>query len=122
MIVGSLPGVFRIERFLGEGAFGQVYQVSGNMDGKQYAIKVATQEGNDEPRCLADLNHQHIVRYFGSWPHGDKVSIQMELCQGLPTAPMNIESTMKLLREMLLALQHMHSREWCHLDIKPPST
>ena len=61
---------------LGKGAFGRVLHVRNVMDSKHYAVKVIKtgSAGSSElakilreVKLLADIEHQNIVRYYGSW-------------------------------------------------------
>lgn len=66
---------FETIRCLGKGGFGVVFEVKQKYDECKYAIKRITlpkeEQSRDrvmrEVKVLAKLEHQNIVRYFGSW-------------------------------------------------------
>lgn len=72
----------------------------------------------------ADTATFHIVRYHQAWLEDDRLYIQTELCSGtlageVSIGPLVESRRLKLLREMLLALDYIHARGMIHLDIKP---
>jgi serine/threonine protein kinase len=61
---------------LGSGAFGHVWKAYNRIDARQYAVKkIAFPNANDpnnirafnEVRCLAELEHKNIARYYTAW-------------------------------------------------------
>lgn len=69
---------FQQIRLLSSGAFGQVFQATSNMDGRDYAIKripfsatgysrESVQQVVREVHCLASCDHPNVVRYYTSW-------------------------------------------------------
>lgn len=58
---------------LGKGGFGEVVKARNRMEGTFYAIKKIKHKANkletllSEVLSLARLNHQYIVRYYGTW-------------------------------------------------------
>ena len=80
---GGDPGAF-ISRFntdyepvscLGAGGFGVVFESKNKLDDVNYAVKRVRLPVNEsakkkvmrEVKCLAKLDHKHIVRYFNTW-------------------------------------------------------
>lgn len=122
------------EIFIGKGSFGKVYEVESESP-KKYAIKKIDEPSTSttrETECLAalckacnedDEGASHIVRYYKTWHDRDGLCIQMELCRGLiKDGKLVVQPNLQeLLRDLLLALKFIHSKEWCHLDIKPES-
>lgn len=125
---------------LGKGSFGTVYKVLSRLDGCMYAVKAAQRRarGNadrdrmlKEVYALAALSDQanpatfHIVRYHQAWMEDNRLYIQTELCTStladIIASPQSMSDTRryKLLREILLALEFIHTNEMVHLDIKP---
>jgi serine/threonine protein kinase len=61
---------------LGKGGFGEVFKVYNRLDTQRYAIKrIPFKKVNDpnnirafnEVRCLSELNHNNIARYYTAW-------------------------------------------------------
>ena len=133
---------FELLKTIGVGSFGKVHEVAARLDGCLYAVKVmkrAIRGGTDrrnvlkEVHALAALCDQskegtfHIVRYHQAWIEDDRLYIQTELCDRTLREEMELaqnvfrrdeKTTWKLLREILLALDLIHSNNMAHLDIK----
>ena len=131
---------FSILAEIGTGSFGTVFKVRSRLDGCTYAIKcvnASTMFVNERQRlkevhALAALNdigkagaNEHIVRYHQAWIEDNRLYIQTELCTSTLQQEMVTRGILddrrryKLLREMLLALELIHSNDMVHLDIKP---
>jgi len=137
-----LPTQHTVERFLGEGAFAQVYRVKHRVFGRQ-AMKVfkqPVQPGQDivemlsEAILLSKIGHPNIVRVFdagtldlGGEHHG---YLTMEYAgggtlhdlwrsQGVRTLP--VTTTVDLIRQTAsgLAIAHRADPPVIHRDIKP---
>ena len=60
---------------LGAGGFGVVFESKNKLDDVHYAVKrvrlpiseAAKKKVMREVKCLAKLDHKHIVRYFNTW-------------------------------------------------------
>ena len=72
------------EEKLGQGGFGAVFKVIHTLDQSQYAVKKIKFKKVHSPtklpnkilrevRCLARLEHNNVVRYFGAWMEYNKV-------------------------------------------------
>jgi len=135
---------FEIVKVIGSGTFGTVHKVKSRLDGCLYAVKsskarfkgalhrdrmlkevfalaaLATRAG-DNSAGLA-----HCVRYQSAWIEDERLFIQTELCDSslesraargrFPPTPDNMWG---LVRQMLLALDLLHSNGLVHLDLKP---
>ena len=83
-----------------------------------------------EYKLLKDIDHANIVRLFAVYDSVQEVGFVMELCSGghlghwlesMKYEPIKIppEPTVKsIMRQLLSAVIHMHSRGICHRDIK----
>ncbi|BFZ60533.1 hypothetical protein YB2330_001569 [Saitoella coloradoensis] len=66
---------FNEAAMLGKGGFGSVWRAKNLLDGRDYAVKkiilaqnkVAYSKIFSEIKCLAKLDHPHVIRYYGSW-------------------------------------------------------
>ncbi|XP_031785554.1 eIF-2-alpha kinase GCN2 [Nasonia vitripennis] len=71
-----LQNEFEVIRWLGKGAFGDVFKVKNKLDGGIYAIKriklnpknkQLNRKITREVKLLSRLNHENVVRYYNSW-------------------------------------------------------
>ena len=70
---------------LGKGGFGTAYLVRRNSDGVELCLKkiplkegVCSEETEREAKMLSELNHEHIIKYYGSFIESDFFCIVME--------------------------------------------
>ena len=137
-LVGAvLNARFRLVRFLGEGGMGAVYEAVDGQRGARVAIKTMHPEFWDSPRlverffaeasaCQA-LNHPNIVRVHEAARAEDQTPyLVMELLEGIPLAAYMApgqtiapSQAVPIVREVLQALSHAHSRGIVHRDLKP---
>ncbi|KAM8837012.1 membrane-associated tyrosine- and threonine-specific cdc2-inhibitory kinase isoform 1-T4 [Spinachia spinachia] len=121
---------------LGRGSFGEVYRVESNKDGRQYAVKRSAHRfrGNsDRNRSVREARnherlcpHPHILDFVAAWEECGRLYIQTELCstslllhaENKPPGP-DEPAAWAYLCDLLSALQHLHSRGFVHLDLKP---
>jgi serine/threonine protein kinase len=129
-------GRYRLDRVLGEGAFGRVYLGYDGELHRQVAIKVPTKARFKRPedaeaylteaRTAASLDHPHIVSVYdiGRTDDGsiyvvskfiEGTTLEERLKQGRPTE----RESAQILATVALALQHAHQRRLIHRDIKP---
>jgi len=123
---------------IGEGAFGEVYKVRHKTSSNLYAIKVVNKEKvqnsnlveqiRREVRIMYSLNHPHIVKLYNHFEDDNNCYLVLELCQGgtvwqrlAKQKSFDEDLTAQLLRELILALEYLHSRvpPIIHRDIKP---
>ncbi|XP_061666598.1 membrane-associated tyrosine- and threonine-specific cdc2-inhibitory kinase [Syngnathoides biaculeatus] len=121
---------------LGRGSFGEVYKVKSNKDGRLYAVKRSLHRyrGNsDRSRKLREARnhervcpHAHILDLVAAWEECGRLYIQTELCHASlllhaeSQSPGNDErAAWSYLCDLLSALDHLHSRSFVHLDLKP---
>lgn len=132
---------FKELRLLGSGNFSKVYLAQHRLDGINYAVKRSThrvcsdatkRQWVQEVHALAAVgSHPNIVQYHTAWieknvgEEGEHLYIQLEACDTSLGNLKFLKTHMKeadlveLLRQMALALQHMHAKNMAHMDVKP---
>jgi serine/threonine protein kinase len=133
---GDFFGGYRLQRMIGKGGMGKVYEAVHEFTGRRVALKVLTTRFTKERtnvsrffqeiRALAKLNHQHIVTLYDAGKAGRRYYFAMELVNG-PSLAQYIEKikmipeheallmTVKIAR----ALSFSHANSIIHRDIKP---
>eukprot|EP01134_Creolimax_fragrantissima_P000902 CFRG0902T1 len=127
---------FAITEKLGEGSFGQVFKARCKKNGRLYAIKRSYRRFNGSSDRLRQIeeanhvrnlgNHSHCIRYFDAWQEDGLLHLQTELCERgtlqqylehTPDVPE--EQVWVMITDLALGLQHIHSHNLIHLDLKP---
>ncbi|WP_158627254.1 serine/threonine-protein kinase [Corallococcus sp. AB045] len=129
-------GEFVIQQRIGAGGMGVVYRAVHPLIGKQAAIKVLRMELVSAPlvqRLLVEARSVNAIRHpgiidifgFGSLPD-ERPYVTMELLQGRPLSdfvrakrPMELESVVWVMDQMLAALEAAHRAGVVHRDLKP---
>ena len=127
---------YRLERILGEGAFGRVYLAYDEELQRQVAIKVPKPERFHqkedaeaylaEARTVASLNHPNIVPVHDVGRIDDgSIYVVSKFIEGqtlddrIKTDRPSYEETAQLLATIAQALDHAHQQRLIHRDIKP---
>src|SRR5262249_35654860 len=136
-MIGRRLGSYRIEREIGRGGMGAVYEASraDNEFNKRAAIKLV-KRGMDtdfilrrfrkERQILAALDHPHIGGLLDGGTTDDGLPyFVMEFIEGQPlysycdTHQLNITERLKLFRSICDAVHYAHQKQVVHRDIKP---
>ncbi|MFP2908809.1 serine/threonine-protein kinase, partial [Pyxidicoccus sp. 3LFB2] len=135
--VGSSLGAYQLERLLGEGSMGRVFQARHARLGRQVALKVLKPEHArdsgfvqrffQEARTVNQINHEHIVEIFDFVDEGEggHVYCVMELLRGQSLSSLLQEEKLSLARiqrivvQVCAALGAAHQVGVVHRDIKP---
>jgi eukaryotic-like serine/threonine-protein kinase len=134
---GEVLGSYQLERLLGEGSMGRVFQARHTRLGRQVALKVLrpafardagfVQRFFQEARSVNDINHEHIVEIFDfvEEARGGHVYCVMELLRGRSLAALLQEEVLSLPRirriavQVCAALGAAHRLGVVHRDVKP---
>lgn len=129
----EVPG-YRVERYLGEGAFAEVYRVKHPHLGRQAMKVFKTQGPQAEAALLTRLTHPNVVRVYEAGTlqttAGTRSFLTMEYVPGgtlyrnwanLRPAPLPTRQTVRTVREVAqgLAAAHQERPPILHLDITP---
>jgi len=117
---GAQLGRYRIERSLGAGGMGEVFQARDTRLGRAVAIKVSKAKFSDrferEARAISALNHPHICTLYDVGPN----YLVLELVEGTPLkGPLTAEKVMEYAGQILDALDAAHRKGIVHRDLKP---
>jgi serine/threonine protein kinase len=134
--LGRRIGAYRIERLLGEGGMGAVYEAWRVDDQfrQRVALKLVRGEATSElierrflqeRQILAALNHPHIAHLLdgGATEHGPY--FVMEYVEGLPIDAycfqhlLNVRERLHLFQDVCSAVQYAHQNLVVHRDLKP---
>ncbi len=125
-------GKYKIESWIGGGAFADVFLGYDTITQKRYALKISRQKQKDiemlmhEARLLASLEHPNIVRFYNADIIDGRLVLVMEYVDGPSLrrlidekAPMELNEALQLILQILSGLEYAHSHGVIHRDIKP---
>jgi serine/threonine-protein kinase len=132
-------GRYNIERTLGKGAMGVVYEGLDPKLNRRVAIKTILKSHLDpdtakdysmrfsrEAQAVARLNHPHIVQVYDFAEEGDIAYLVMEFIRGKElknffdaNERFDIREAVRVMCELLDALEFAHNAGIIHRDIKP---
>ena len=135
-MIGKRVQKYRIERELGSGAMGAVYEAVDTLTERPVAMKVLRAELARQPELierfrseavtLARLNHPNIAILYDFFLEGEDYYMAMEFVRGQPLESIirtagRLESPMaaRIMSQTLDGLSHAHSMGVLHRDIKP---
>ncbi|HYD07761.1 MAG TPA: serine/threonine-protein kinase, partial [Reyranella sp.] len=132
-------GRYNIERVLGKGAMGVVYEGVDPRLGRRVAIKTILKSALDEDtgkdfamrfvreaQAVARLNHPNVVQVFDFGEEGDVAYIVMEFIRGKElknffdaNERFDLKEAVRIMCELCEALDFAHEAGIVHRDIKP---
>ena len=123
---------------LSKGAFGKVYKATHKKTKLTYAIKEMEKkqlrEANmveqvvNEVKIMYSLNHDYIIKLYNHFEDDDHIYLVLEFAQGgqlyhnlfnQPGKRFSEKIAAKYIRQLVLALDHIHRLKIIHRDIKP---
>jgi serine/threonine protein kinase len=136
-ILGQFVGPYRLERLIGQGGMGAVYE-AWREDGQyrqRVALKLIRRDATSdvlvrrfrqERQILAALSHPHIAHLLdGGVTQGGQPYFVMEYVEGLPiteyceTHNLGVRERAALFRDVCSAVQYAHQNLIVHRDLKP---
>ncbi len=135
-----IEGRYRVDRELGRGAMGVVYEATDMGLGRRVALKVITREYAKDPlfverfqreaKALAAIRHQNVVQVHALGEHAGAPYYAMEFIQGRTVeswlgersarhAPWPTREALNVLRQIASGLSAVHAARIIHRDVKP---
>jgi serine/threonine protein kinase len=134
LVSGSAIGGYRIERWIGQGGMGAVYEATQVSLNRRVALKVMLSTPADpetqlrfrrEALLQAALDHPHIVDVYETGVCDGRLFIAMRLVRGatlrvvLRRGSIGIDAALRLLGPVADALDEAHACGLVHRDVKP---
>ena len=130
-----VPTGYRVVRQLGSGQTSHVYLTQHNRLG-QVALKLPRDELHTQPvlrrmfenevQITLGLDDVYVVKALDGFPTGEQAFLALELCPGgtldqllLEKGRLELNVASKLVLEVAQGLEHSHSRQVLHRDVKP---
>jgi serine/threonine-protein kinase len=135
-MIGTVVAGYSVQRKLGEGGVGEVYNALDLMLGREVAIKIVRPEFARDPyvverfrveaRTLAALSHPNIAMIHALLRDGDMLLMVMELIAGPSLeqilragGPADPREAVALVSQAAHGLSYAHAHGVIHRDIKP---
>jgi eukaryotic-like serine/threonine-protein kinase len=126
---------YRVDRFLGSGAMGEVYLARDTRLGRRVALKLVRPDALGdaeavrrflfEAQVTARFNHPHIVTIYGVGEHQGRPYVALEYLEGqslrerLQTQPLGLNEAALIGAAIAEALGEAHASQVLHRDLKP---
>lgn len=134
--IGSQFGPYRLNRLIGRGGFGEVYEAEDTEKGRLVALKMMSAVYSKDPlyrerlfreaRNAGFLNEPHVVPVHSYGEIDGHLYIDMRLIKGADLAtvladegPLDAARAVWIVRQIASALDAAHRAEMVHRDIKP---
>ena len=122
---------------IASGSFGEVSKVCRMTEGsKEFALKRIDLTGDikvypillqREIRAMKTMSHPNLIDIMEAYHWNLDIFLLMELVQGVTLheyvkrkgGSLPEKETAKIVKEILLAVKYMHSKNWIHRDLKP---
>jgi serine/threonine protein kinase len=133
MIGSIISDKYKVIKFLGQGGFGQVYEVKNLADQKLYALKICTTGDPEdlrrfarEVRLMAAISSPHVVKLIDYSITEPRLWFVMPLAKAsfatyIPKLKANHAFTLKTFLTICEGVKAIHSAGQFHRDIKPPN-
>ena len=133
--IGQQLGSYEITALLGKGGMGEVYRARDIKLKREVAIKFLPDEFSRdvdrinrfqrEAEVLASLNHPNIAAIYDLQQANEMRFLVLELIEGetlaarVANAPIPLEETLDIAKQICEALEAAHDRGIIHRDLKP---
>ncbi len=128
-------GKYRVNRLIGEGGMGRVYEASDPIINRRVAIKTISQQVLQNPETRArfireaqaagQLSHPNLITIHDIGEDGDLPFIVMEYLEGeeltgfISKGRLALDVKLRLMIDMCQGLAYAHEKGLIHRDIKP---
>src|SRR3989440_2782920 len=129
-----IPGI-RVLHLIGEGGMSRVYLASRERDDEPLVVKVLRSEVTADTRALARfmeeyslverIQSRHVARVYDHGTSEEHAYLVMEFFEGgdlmkrLAGKALAPETSLRIFRELMMALGEMHEKGILHRDLKP---
>jgi len=126
---------YEIERVIGQGGMGVVYQARHLLIERKLAVKVLSSEIATKPeivkrfyneaRTAANIGHDHIIEITDMGIYGKSPYIVMEYLEGTSLSGfmegkvLSVDDAVGIIMQVLHALEAVHTKDVVHRDLKP---
>jgi serine/threonine protein kinase len=140
LLAGRTSG-FKVDRYIlldliGQGGMGRVYLARDVRLNRRVALKILSPERVNNPRAIArfqrearvgaQLQHENLVRIYDFGESNGRFYLVMEYIEGKTVGSLISEqgqispaSTVRLVRQVALGLEHAHRKGLIHRDVNP---
>src|SRR5438093_7799396 len=134
MIGTVIDGTYRVDRLIGEGGFGVVYECQELPLGRAVALKMLKPSATGERemkrflvegRNLASLNHPNVVQIYRLGNYQGSPYIVMECVQGktlkdhVQSRSLSTRRVVELMQQVAAGLSAIHAMGIVHRDLSP---
>jgi len=93
---------------------------SAGSRGAPTTCQVRTDVGHEVDICRRLPPHPNVIQVLDTWEDGNAAVVVMELCRGGKVqGPLELPQALRLTRQMLAGLRHIHENGVVHRDVKP---